>query len=92
MVHNIIRIIGLILDIIGTCIIALSVVTLQTHFTGLNTITELEKELDAEFRLQREQTVFGLALILVGFLFILLAEFWDLGIIQPSHPREIFGL
>jgi hypothetical protein len=92
MYQTIIRIIGLFLDIIGTCIIAFSVLTLQAHFTRFRNLNDLEEELEAEFIIQREQTVLGLAFILVGFLFILLAEFWDLGIIEPIHPREVFGL
>ena len=92
MYQNIIRIIGLFLDIIGTCIITFTVLTLQTHFTRFRNLEELERELDNEFIIEREQTVIGLAFILVGFLLVLFSEVWDLGIINPTHPREIFGL
>lgn len=92
MYQNIIRIIGLFLDIIGTCIITFTVLNLQTHFTRFRNLEELERELDNEFIVEREQTVLGLAFILVGFLLVLFSEVWDLGIINPTHPREIFGL
>jgi hypothetical protein len=90
--QNIIRIIGLVLDIIGTCIIAFSVITLQAHLTQFNNINDLERELEVEFVVQRDRTVLGLVFILVGFLLIMFAEFWDLGIIQPIPPQEVFGL
>jgi hypothetical protein len=90
--QNIIKIIGLCLDIIGTCIIAFTVISLQTHVTQFNNIQDLERILETELMVQRDQTVLGLVFILIGFLLVLFAEFWDLGIIQPIPPREIFGL
>lgn len=61
---------GILLDIIGTIIIAFSILLSKEHLTNINNLLVLEEELQAQLDWEWKLTFWGIILIFVGFLFI----------------------
>ena len=65
-----ILIIGILLDIAGTILIALSILLIRTSLTDVKSLIELEEELQSQLDFEWNLTMVGIILIFVGFLFI----------------------
>jgi hypothetical protein len=71
-----IKIIGLLFDIVGTIIIAMSIISVHAHLTNIGTLLELEQELERELSYESSMTLTGLTLVFIGFLLILSEEIY----------------
>ena len=63
-------IIGVLLDIIGTIIIAFSILLSKEHLTNINDLLVLEEELQAQLDWEWNLTFIGIILVFLGFIFI----------------------
>ena len=55
----------------------LQILKIQNRFTDLDTLIELEEELQAELDAESKLTLIGITLIFAGFLFILSEEIYS---------------
>lgn len=69
--HRWVLILGIFLDMVGTVLIALSVLLLRNKIGNDFTLEALEKDLQNQLDFEWTLTLYGLIFILVGFLFIL---------------------
>ena len=81
-----VKIIGFLLDIVGTIIIAFSILKIQDRFTDLNTLLALEEELENELNTESHLTLIGITLIFAGFLLIMFEEIVST-FIKPKHNK-----
>jgi len=72
-----VKLLGFLLDIIGTIVIAFAILKIQNRFTDLDTLLELEEELETELNAESRLTLVGITMIVAGFLFILWEEIYS---------------
>jgi len=75
--HRWVKIFGLLLDIIGTIVLATAILNLQDRFTQLTTLEDLEEELSEQIRYEYRLTLAGIILIFAGFMFIMADEIYS---------------
>ncbi len=83
------KLFGLLLDIVGTIIIGMAVIRMNTHFHNVHSVQEFDEDLQNELARERKVTLVGVSLVFVGFLFIfgeeLYTNIWKSG---SSHAHK----
>lgn len=71
---NFVRFVGLILDIIGTFIIASVVWRIHTHYLNVSSLQDFEERLRDKNNRETENTILGIIMIVMGFILIFASE------------------
>ncbi len=86
-----VKLFGFLLDIIGTIIIAFAILKIQDRLTELNTLIELEEELEKELATESRLTLIGITLIFSGFLLILWEEIYSTFFKKENVTEDIYS-
>jgi hypothetical protein len=82
------KLVGLILDILGTIIVASAVIKINRRTFSGDSIAELTADLSEEFNGESRITETGLGFIVIGFVLFLVSEVLsatNVGFIRPTH-------
>jgi multisubunit Na+/H+ antiporter MnhG subunit len=74
---NIVRFVGLILDIIGTFIIASVIWRVNENYLNVSSLQEFEQRLRDKDNRETQNTIFGIIMIIMGFILIFASELME---------------
>jgi uncharacterized membrane protein YidH (DUF202 family) len=72
-----IKLLGLVLDIIGTIIIGVAVVNFHLHLKEINNLRRVEEKINQRLERESTMTMVGISLVVTGFVLIFGEEMYD---------------